>query len=67
MGLSKDSSVPEVSKMNQSEGCVVIMIVLTILFAVPSIGTNAFPLVFAFGLSSVAIAILHLAKTISDK
>lgn len=66
MGLSKDSSTPSINKMNQTEGCVIIMMIFTIFIALPSMSINAFPLVVALGLSTIALAILHLARSIKS-
>ncbi|MHA2351699.1 MAG: hypothetical protein ACXAC0_05150 [Candidatus Thorarchaeota archaeon] len=53
-----------------SEGCVIIMIIFTVFAGFASIGPYAaqfFPLAIALGLSTIAIAILHLAKVLQNR
>ncbi|MFW9794203.1 MAG: hypothetical protein ACFFEE_07875 [Candidatus Thorarchaeota archaeon] len=62
--MSQDSSVPNISEMSTSEGCVVIMIIITLFISLTLMGTDPFPFIVALGLSSIALAILHLARSI---
>lgn len=66
---SEEDTVLIYNQGSQTEGCVVIMVVFTIftgLVAVNGYSTQFFSLAMALGLSSIAIAILHLAKVLQE-
>lgn len=69
MGTNQDYSQYK-DRNSQSEGCVIIMIIFTVFAGFASIEPYAaqfFPLTIALGLSTIAIAILHLAKVLQNR